>query len=117
MSYGSIHGNSDVTIHTTCTRPANTQVLIWLENLEAKLDFLMEKVEERAVSPVCPALPQSGDIIFYQGITYTLRRYEICYDMNCFEFSWVQGNDNNFISLRQCWDTCGSVQVRTEPGA
>ena len=45
------------------TRPANTQVLIWLKNLE--LDFLMEKVEEGAVSPVCHALPQSGDIIFY----------------------------------------------------
>ena len=57
------------------TRPANTQVLARLEDLEAELDLLMEDVEVRRVSPVCSLSPDPGPCTSSVRRYYYLPRY------------------------------------------
>ena len=57
------------------TRPANTQVLARLEDLEAELDLVMEEMEEGGVSPVCLLSPDPGPCTSSVRRYYYLPRY------------------------------------------
>ena len=94
------------------TRPGNTQILQRLEDLEVEQDLLVEELEGlegRRVSSVCWLAPDPGPC------SSSVRRYYYLPRLaDCLQFPWggCQGNDNNFLSLRQCRHTCGAVRMR-----
>ena len=97
------------------TRPGNTHILQRLEDLEVEHDYLVEEVEgleERRVSAVCLLAPDPGPCTSSVRRFYFLPRLE-----DCLEFPWggCQGNDNNFLSLRQCRHTCGVSSPPSSP--